>query len=138
MNSAKKIELACDRIKKLLLDKNAKYGDAALNPSRIMSKSSAVEQILVRIDDKLSRIQKGAGLLANDEDVVQDLCGYFILLMIALENQYPKVGPEGAIGPIGPDDSGLDYVRVDVPETPRITQTIPFQQKNDQPYFVGN
>lgn len=117
ISSAAKIELACDRIKKLLVDKNAKYGDSALNPSRIMSKSSAVEQILVRIDDKLSRIQKGAGLLAKDEDVVQDICGYFILLMIALEEQYPIVGS---------DDSGLDYVRVNIPDSPRITQSIPF------------
>lgn len=77
----------CDRIKALLLSKNEKYGDAALNPTRIMSKANAVEQILIRIDDKLNRISKGAGLLASDEDVVQDLAGYFILLIIALERQ---------------------------------------------------
>ena len=39
----------------------------------------------MRIDDKLNRIQKGAGLLANDEDVVMDLIGYLILLKIALK-----------------------------------------------------
>ena len=50
-----------------------------------MSQSSPVEQILVRIDDKLSRIKHGAGLLANDEDVVQDIIGYFVLLKIALD-----------------------------------------------------
>ncbi|AEC53103.1 hypothetical protein SCRM01_157c [Synechococcus phage S-CRM01] len=77
----------CDRIKELLLSKNEKYGDAALNPARIMSKANPVEQILVRIDDKLNRISKGAGLLASDEDVVPDLAGYFILLIIALERQ---------------------------------------------------
>ena len=62
------ITIVCDDIKELLLEKNRKYGDSALNPNRIFSKADAVEQILVRIDDKLNRIQKGAGLLANDED----------------------------------------------------------------------
>jgi hypothetical protein len=79
-----KIAQVCDEIKTLLLEKNAKYGDAALNPTRIFSKANAVEQLLVRIDDKLNRIQKGAGLLACDEDVVQDLIGYLVLLKIAL------------------------------------------------------
>lgn len=78
------IALVCDDIKELLLEKNRKYGDSALNPNRIFSKADAVEQILVRIDDKLNRIQKGAGLLANDEDVVNDLIGYLVLLKIAL------------------------------------------------------
>ena len=79
------IALVCDDIKELLLEKNRKYGDSALNPNRIFSKADAVEQILVRIDDKLNRIQKGAGLLANDEDVVSDLIGYLVLLKIALK-----------------------------------------------------
>ena len=86
-DTQKEIVAVCDRIKNLLLDKNKKYGDSALQPVRIMSKANAVEQILIRIDDKLNRISKGAGLLASDEDVVQDLAGYFILLIIALERQ---------------------------------------------------
>ncbi len=77
--------MICDEVKELLLEKNQKYGDSALNPARIFSKANAVEQILVRIDDKLNRIQKGAGLLANDEDVVMDLIGYLVLLKIALK-----------------------------------------------------
>jgi len=76
---------ACDEIKELLLTKNKKYGDSALNPVRVFSKASAQEQLLVRIDDKLSRIQKGAGLLASDEDVIQDLIGYLILLKIVIK-----------------------------------------------------
>ena len=78
------ISMICDQIKDLLIDKNLKYGDSALNPARIFSKADATEQILVRIDDKLNRIQKGAGLLANDEDVVNDLIGYLVLLKISL------------------------------------------------------
>lgn len=79
------ISLICDEVKNLLLEKNKKYGDSALNPNRIFSKSNAVEQLLVRIDDKLNRIQKGAGLLASDEDVLMDLMGYLVLLKIALK-----------------------------------------------------
>lgn len=74
----------CDNVKTLLLQKNLKYGDSALDPVRVLSKSSPVEQILVRIDDKLSRISRG-DLLSDDEDVINDIIGYFILLKIALE-----------------------------------------------------
>lgn len=87
MNTQQQIESTCDSIKNMLLDKNKKYGDSALNPVRIFSKSNAVEQILVRIDDKLSRISKGAGLLGSDEDVVNDLIGYLVLLKIAKQKQ---------------------------------------------------
>lgn len=81
------IACICDDIKNLLLGKNAKYGDSAINPSRIFSKASPVEQILVRIDDKLSRIGKGIGLVANDEDVIDDLIGYLVLLKIAQKRE---------------------------------------------------
>jgi hypothetical protein len=81
------IKTICEDVKELLLYKNQKYGDSALNPSRIFSKASGVEQLLVRIDDKLNRIQKGAGLLAEDEDVIMDLIGYLILLKIGLKRE---------------------------------------------------
>ena len=76
----------CDDIKQLLLKKNEQYGDSALYPIRILSGASPVEQILVRIDDKLNRIAQG-GILEDDEDVVSDLIGYFVLLKVALKNQ---------------------------------------------------
>jgi hypothetical protein len=78
---------ACDQVKSLLLEKNAKYGNSALAPARIFSKASTIEQLLVRIDDKLNRIQKGAGLLATDEDVIMDLIGYLVLLKVAFKLQ---------------------------------------------------
>ena len=79
-----KISTVCDDIKELLIHKNRKYGNSALQPNRIFSKCSATEQLLVRIDDKLNRIMKGAGLLATDEDVVNDLIGYLVLLKISM------------------------------------------------------
>ena len=85
--SETKISTVCDDIKELLIHKNRKYGNSALKPCRIFSKSSAVEQLLVRIDDKLNRIMKGAGLLAKDEDVVNDLIGYLVLLKIGMNDE---------------------------------------------------
>lgn len=85
-----KIENTCDSIKQLLLDKNAKYGNSALNPVRVFSKADNQEQLLVRIDDKLSRIARGAGMDAVDEDTLNDLIGYLILLKIAKNPQKSK------------------------------------------------
>ena len=77
----------CDAIKTLLKAKNKKYGNSAFNPVRIFSKSSTEEQICVRIDDKLSRIAQGHGFDSptgspTDENTVDDLIGYLILLKI--------------------------------------------------------
>ena len=94
-----KISGICDDIKELLLYKNRKYGNSALKPCRVFSKSSPVEQLLVRIDDKLNRIMQGAGLLAEDEDVINDLIGYLVLLKIGMHEEkmrnLPKVFHEG-------------------------------------------
>ena len=77
------IKRVCDDVKELLLLKNAKYGDSALHPQRVFSDADAIEQIKVRIDDKLSRIAT-TGFSAADEDTLQDLIGYLVLLKIAL------------------------------------------------------
>ena len=81
------ISLICDDIKELLLYKNRKYGNSALEPIRVFSKADDVEQILVRIDDKLNRIQQGAGLIGDDEDVITDLIGYLVLLKLSLKKR---------------------------------------------------
>ena len=72
----------CDDIRDLLLEKNRAYGNSALEPIRVFSKANSCEQILVRIDDKLNRIKQGANILSEDEDVLQDLIGYLILLKV--------------------------------------------------------
>ena len=74
----------CDDIKELLLYKNLKYGNSALEPIRVFSRADNTEQLLVRIDDKLNRIKHGENILYDDEDVIQDLIGYLILLKISL------------------------------------------------------
>ena len=70
----------------LLLEKNAAYGDSALNPVGIFSRGNAVDGLCARIDDKLMRI-KSKGITPDTEDTVQDLIGYLILLKIATNQQ---------------------------------------------------
>ena len=88
------IAATCDEIKKMLLAKNEAYGNSALDPVRVFSSANLVEQIKVRLDDKLSRLARGGlSLEKSDEsylDTVRDLVGYLILLLIALENGNPK------------------------------------------------
>ena len=71
----------CNEIKEMLLEKNRKYGNSALSPKRIFSKASSIEQINVRIDDKLSRIESAQ--TDDIEDPVFDLLGYLILRKVA-------------------------------------------------------
>lgn len=70
----------CKAIEVMLLAKNKAYWNSALDPVRIFSKADPVEQIKVRIDDKLSRLARGD---AAGEDVEQDLIGYLVLLRVA-------------------------------------------------------
>ena len=37
----------CDNLKDMLIQKNMAYGDSALNPLRVMSNASTIEQLLV-------------------------------------------------------------------------------------------
>lgn len=75
------------RIANMLIEKNAKYGNSALRPKRIFSRVDPIEQINIRIDDKLSRI---ANQNANDdEDAEMDLIGYLILKKVCM-NLYDK------------------------------------------------
>jgi hypothetical protein len=73
----------CNKIKALLLLKNKAYGDSALDPVRIFSKNDSMEGLLVRIDDKLSRI-KNVGIRSATEDTLMDLIGYLVLLKVQM------------------------------------------------------
>ena len=68
-------------ITEMLVEKNQKYGNSALEPLGVFSKLSAEEGLLVRIDDTLKRIKNGS-LDRDDEDVINDLIGYLVLLKI--------------------------------------------------------
>jgi hypothetical protein len=82
-DTEQQINAVCNQIKTLLLLKNKAYGDSALEPVRIFSKNSSIDGLLVRIDDKLSRI-KNMGVSSASEDTLMDLIGYLVLLKIQL------------------------------------------------------
>ena len=67
----------CNAVMNILVEKNIKYGNSAIDPIRIFSSCDPDEQLNVRIDDKLSRVKRGQG--KDDEDVSLDLIGYLIL-----------------------------------------------------------
>jgi len=77
----KEVYAITNELAEMLIDKNKKYGNSALKPKRVFSKASATEQILVRIDDKLSRFANQN--VNEDEDILSDLLGYIVLLKIA-------------------------------------------------------
>jgi len=85
------VQNVLNSIRDLLVYKNKKYGNSALEPIRVFSKESALEQLNVRVDDKLSRI-KNSGNNHSDEDTEFDLIGYLILKRIMLR----KSGGEDA------------------------------------------
>jgi hypothetical protein len=68
------------RIRDMLLAKNDAYGNSVLDPLRIFSRADTLEQLNVRIDDKLSRIARG---MAAGEDTEDDLIGYLIMKKVA-------------------------------------------------------
>ena len=92
------IAKVCEDIKTLLLEKNAKYGDSALSPRRIFSQQGSIEQILVRIDDKLSRIATTKQMGGPDEDTLSDLIGYLVLLKVAARDLIEPEDPDGFHG----------------------------------------
>ena len=74
------IEKVCNGMARLLSEKNKRYGNSALEPLRVFSRADASDGIMVRLDDKLSRIKNSDKLRKND---VSDLIGYLVLLCIA-------------------------------------------------------
>jgi hypothetical protein len=78
---AVQVTVVLEEIRDLLIAKNQKYGNSALEPLGVFSQLSAKEGLLVRIDDKLKRIKNGS-LQNDDEDVINDLIGYLVLLKI--------------------------------------------------------
>ena len=75
-----RVRAVLDEIGTMLIEKNRAYGNSALDPVRVFSRADPVEQLKVRIDDKISRLQRGH---AAGEDTVTDLIGYLVLLKVA-------------------------------------------------------
>ena len=93
---ANKVSSYLLEIRELLITKNLKYGNSALEPLGVFSKLSAKEGLFVRIDDKLKRIKNGS-LEKDDEDVINDLVGYLVLLKIQTQEERYKRNRENRL-----------------------------------------
>lgn len=92
MSSEEEIKAVFDEVKDLVLSKNEQYGDSVLEPVRIFSKSPINEQIMVRLDDKLSRLARGNDSIESDEDIFKDIMGYCAFALIALRRRKENSG----------------------------------------------
>ena len=85
MNNVKttqdKITEITDAMKDLC--KNKKYGDSALKPKHIFYKGDSVSSILIRLDDKISRIMTNEDVTPRVNDVA-DIIGYCVLLLAGM------------------------------------------------------
>ena len=77
-DTQKLIKQICNNLAGFLVEKNKRYGDSALKPRQTFYKGDSQNSILIRLDDKLNRIQNADRIKKND---CLDLTGYLILLM---------------------------------------------------------
>ena len=82
----KKIKEVGKEVTNFLLKKNKQYGNSVFEPLAIFSKGIPQDSLRVRIDDKLSRLMRGNDSIEQDEDIVKDLIGYLILLLIMMRD----------------------------------------------------
>lgn len=78
-----KIHEITEAMKDLLLYKNQKYGDSAINPEKIFYKGDSTSSILIRLNDKIGRVKANP----DDKPRVNDVCdiiGYCTLLLISM------------------------------------------------------
>ena len=72
-----------DGMKDLLLYKNKKYGDSAINPKKIFYKGDSTNSILIRLDDKIGRVMSNPDDKPRVNDVA-DIIGYCTLLLVSM------------------------------------------------------
>ena len=79
----------------LLIEKNTKYGNSAIQPANIFCKNvDPIDQLYVQIDHKLARISRGDPT-REDEDVLVDLVGYLVLAIVARKKSESTEVPVG-------------------------------------------
>lgn len=84
-----KIKGICDEIADLLIYKNKKYGNSALEPKNIFYKGNAENSILIRLDDKIGRIINNKGEIRTNDIV--DIIGYLVLLLISKNTNLEEI-----------------------------------------------
>ena len=83
------ITKTCDALKETLIAKNKEYGNSALTKPRFF-KGSETDAILVRLGDKVKRLENQIDAGADCRDTIQDIAGYCVLYLA----QVPKEKPE--------------------------------------------
>jgi hypothetical protein len=76
----KKIFDTCMALAEFLVEKNKRYGNSALDPIRVFSKLDSEQGMLIRIDDKITRIYNNCDSPRKNDFV--DMLGYIILLCV--------------------------------------------------------
>ena len=79
-----KIIRVCGNMCNFLREKNRSYGNSVLDPIRLFSQADDFEQLMVRIDDKISRLQRGNFALEDRVELHKDLMGYHALALVKL------------------------------------------------------
>lgn len=74
-----KIKIVLSNFSNMLIEKNNRYGNSALNPLEVFTGKTQPLGLGVRLDDKISRIKNSKELRKND---VADLMGYLTLLCV--------------------------------------------------------
>mgnify|MGYP006896747194 CR=1 FL=1 len=82
-DTQQKIVDVLDGMKNLLLYKNRKYGDSAINPKKVFYKGDSTNSILIRLDDKIGRVMSNPDDKPRVNDVA-DIIGYCTLLLISM------------------------------------------------------
>ena len=83
-DTQKRITEVMNSVRDLVLYKNQKYGDSAINPQHIFYKGDACNSILIRLDDKLGRVMNNTSAEPRVNDVC-DIIGYCALLLVSLK-----------------------------------------------------
>lgn len=65
MSTQERIIEVTDAMQQVLLEKNKRYGDSAITPKRRFSKLDSTQGILIRLDDKMNRIESSDELRTN-------------------------------------------------------------------------
>lgn len=89
-NFEKMVRSICNEMADFLIEKNKCYGNSALDPVHCFYKGGAKQALLVRIDDKISRLMRGQEY--GQDDTIKDLHGYLVLLEVLKRKEEMECG----------------------------------------------
>jgi hypothetical protein len=114
INGLLRSDMVIVNFRDFLLEKNKRYGDSALTPTKVFSRLSSANSIEIRLDDKISRILNSGLFKKND---ICDLLGYLSLYCISKKWQFSY------------NSIPLDYLNLNVMELIGVVKKSPFKRK---------